>query len=191
MKIKILFDLFIVFFQIGMFTFGGGYAMVPLMCEQVVAKGWLTNSEVLDFIAVSESTPGSFAINTATFIGYSQGGVSGAIVATISCVLPPLIIIMIISSFIHKFLKNKYVKYTLNGIKAVVIGLIFGFVLTLAYESIFPQGLNIQTIDYRSIIIMIIIFTLTKIKKRKFSPIALILISAILGYIFYGLIPMI
>ena len=90
-------ELFLTFFMIGLFTFGGGYAMLPLIQEQVIGKGWMTSEQIVDFIAVSESTPGPFAVNRATFIGTQMGGVLGAVCATLGVVLPSFIIILIVA----------------------------------------------------------------------------------------------
>lgn len=96
----ILVELFITFFKIGLFTFGGGYAMIPMITDEVVAKGWATAQMLTDFIAIAESTPGTFAINTATFIGMEQMGVIGAIFATLGVIMPSFIIILIIAKFL-------------------------------------------------------------------------------------------
>ena len=122
---RTLFELFITFFKLGLFTFGGGYAMIPQIKEQVIEKKkWLTEEEVLEIIAISESTPGPIAINMATFIGYRQKKVLGSLMATLGVVLPSLIIIFIISLFFDEFLANKYVGYAFIGIKACVAFLI-------------------------------------------------------------------
>ena len=122
---KKLIELFLTFFKLGLFTFGGGYAMIPQIKEQVIEKKkWLTEEEVLEIIAISESTPGPIAINMATFIGYRQKKVLGSLMATLGVVLPSLIIIFIISLFFDAFLANKYIAYAFIGIKACVAFLI-------------------------------------------------------------------
>ena len=122
---KKMIELFITFFKLGLFTFGGGYAMIPQIKEQVIEKKkWLTEEEVLEIIAISESTPGPIAINMATFIGYRQKKVLGSLAATLGVVLPSLIIIYIISLFFDAFLSNQYVNYAFVGIKACVAFLI-------------------------------------------------------------------
>ena len=99
----ILLDLFLTFFKIGAFTFGGGYAMLPLIQEEVIANGWLAEKEIINFIAVSESTPGPFAINISTYIGSEMAGILGAICATLGVILPSLIIIILVAKFFEKF----------------------------------------------------------------------------------------
>ena len=103
----IFLDLFFTFFKIGAFTFGGGYAMLPLIQEEVLRKNWATSSELIDFIAVSESTPGPFAVNISTFIGTQMGGFLGSVCATLGVVLPSFIIILIVAQVFEKF-KTKY-----------------------------------------------------------------------------------
>lgn len=192
----ILFELFYVFFFIGLFTIGGGYAMIPMIKDEVVARGWMTMEELLNFFAIAESTPGPFAVNTATLVGFSQAGIVGSIVATLSVVLPSFIIILIIAKFITNFLKYKEVKWALDGVKPIIVGLIIGVVINLVVNNIFGLAsildvfkttIDIKTIDYMSLIIMIAMFLL-KMKFKKLNPIYMIIISAILGIVIYGLI---
>jgi len=179
----ILIDLFITFFKIGLFTIGGGYAMIPMIKSEVVDKGWITQEVLLDYLAISESTPGPFAINIATFIGESQSGVLGAIVATLAVVLPSFIIILIVSHFVNKFLTNKYVQAALNGVKPVVIGLILSVAMLLIISGIFINGFS-NPIDIKALLIMLCIIILLRFKKTS-NPIMLIVISALLGIILY------
>lgn len=117
--------LFLVFFKIGAFTFGGGYAMVPIIQSEVAEKrGWIKNEDILDILAISESTPGPIAINSATFVGYQVAGVFGSVMATLGVVLPSLIVISVISYFFRQFLEFKVVKYAFFGIRAGVLALI-------------------------------------------------------------------
>ncbi|HRT69484.1 MAG TPA: chromate transporter [Bacilli bacterium] len=192
----ILLELFYVFFFIGLLTIGGGYAMIPMIKDEVVARGWMTMEELLNFFAIAESTPGPFAVNTATMVGFSQAGIVGAIVATLSVVLPSFIIILIIAKYITNFLKYKQVKWALDGVKPIVVGLIVGVVLNLIVNDVlgltmvldlFNKSLVIETVDYMSLIIMIAMFLL-KMKFKKLSPIFMIIISAVLGIIIYGFI---
>lgn len=188
----ILVTLFLTFFKIGAVTFGGGYAMIPLIREDVIANGWLTEEAFLNFIAVAESTPGPIAINMATFIGSSQFGFLGALVATLGVVLPSFIIILLIVAVFHNVLKLAGVKAGLNGIKPVVAGLITGTGLTMTLTAI----LGVKTIDsqisfdYRALIIFCSValasFIYKKLAKKNASPILLIILSAILGIILYS-----
>lgn len=180
------------FFKIGLFTIGGGYAMIPMIEEQAIAHGWITELELLDFLAVSESTPGPFAVNIATFIGFNQGGIIGAIFTTIAVITPSFIIILLIAKFLTSFADNKTVQGILSGIKPIVVGLLIGVVLNLIFKGITTDSFDInnfslQQIDFRVIIIIVIILTISRIFK-KINPIFLILISGALGYLFYGLL---
>lgn len=124
-RLKLLFSLFFAFFKIGLFTFGGGYAMIAVIERELIErKKWIEHEEFMDVIAIAESTPGPLAINSATYIGYKLGGVFGAMCATFGVVLPSFIIIFIVSLFFDTFLQFKYVQYAFNGIQAGVAFLI-------------------------------------------------------------------
>ena len=131
-KLKNIFLLFAKFFKIGLFTFGGGYAMLSLIHAEVVSNmKWIDDDEMINLIVIAESTPGVLAINTATFVGYKIAGVAGSALATIGVSLPSLIIISIISLFFDEFKNFKYVEYAFNGIRAGVVLLIINAVLKL------------------------------------------------------------
>ena len=183
----ILFDLFITFFQIGLFTIGGGYAMIPLITEKVLTKGWETEERLIDYIAVAESTPGPFSINTATFVGMGQYGVLGAVMTLLGLILPSFIIILIIAKFLTRFIEYKGVAAALKGLNPAAIGLILAAAVSIGMTSF-----NIKfTLDfYRHIhlpelIIFAIVFGLSRIKKLKFNSYKIIIASAVLGIIFY------
>lgn len=190
----ILLDLFITFFKLGLFTFGGGYAMIPLLTDEVLSHGWLAQEEIMNFIAVAESTPGPIAINMATFIGSSQAGFWGAVLATLGVVLPSFIIIVLIASVVTGLMKYGGVKGFLSGVRPVVIGLILATGVGMLITVIL--GLNHVgqqvAFDWKALVILSIIavtnFIYKKFKKKALSPILLILISAVLGILFYGLI---
>lgn len=185
----ILLEIFWTFFKIGLFTIGGGYAMIPLIAQEVVAKGWMNESMLVDFLAISESTPGPLAVNTATMVGFNLYGVLGAGVATLGVVLPSFIIILIISKFLANFTKNKFVKGALSGVKPVVIALIFSTAFSLIWVGIFKSDLwQITQFDYKALIIMVVGFIMLRFKKTK-NPILIIGCGAVLGLIFYGLLP--
>ena len=175
------------FFKIGLFTIGGGYAMIPMMKSEVVGIGWLTEGELLDFMAISESTPGPFAINIATFVGFNEAGVLGALCSTLGVILPSFIIILIVAHVVNKFLKNKYVSYALTGVRPVVVGLILAVAIGLVYSGVLLNHFDLSNISFSALIIMVISFTLSRFKKLK-NPILLILISAVLGILLYGVI---
>ena len=180
-------QLFIEFFLIGLFTFGGGYAMIPLVRETVLENGWLTEAQFYDFIGVCESTPGPIAVNMATFIGSDQAGVFGSICATLGVVLPSFIIILIIAMISGKFLKNKYVQRALKGIKAVVLGLIISTGIIFIIKTFGFVSLNEFNFNLISTIILVLLFIIyygySFIRKKKINAILLIGISAVLGII--------
>ena len=179
--------LFWEFFKIGLFSFGGGYAMIPLMKDACLKQNWIDEDMLLNYIGVSESTPGPIAINMSTFIGASQGGILGAIIATLGTVLPSFIIILIIAILLKNFIKNQYVQATLKGMRPVVIGLIIftGISLLLSVIHVYPRKANIS---YLSIIIIAVLFITSfiykKIKKRSIPSIFIIIIAGILGLFF-------
>ncbi len=189
----LLLDLFLTFFKIGIVSFGGGYAMIPLLTDEVLANAWLTSEEIMNFIAVAESTPGPIAINMATFIGATKGGILGALMATFGVVLPSFIIILIIASVIKGLLKFAGVKAFLNGLRPVVVGLILGTAIIMFLTVILSLEKVSDGIvfDWKTLVIFAISasvhFIYKKLRKKAISPIFLILISALLGMIFYGL----
>lgn len=179
-KENITISLFLTFLKIGLFTFGGGYSMIALIEKEIVdKKKWLTHNELLDIIAIAESTPGPIAINCATYIGYKTKGMLGSILSTIAVVIPSFIIITIISLFLKQFLEIKYIAYAFKGIGAGVIYLILraGFKMFKELEkTIFNLMLFFITL------ILMIFFSIFSI---KFSSIYFILISAVIGLIGY------
>lgn len=125
-------SLFLTFLKIGAFTFGGGYAMVPLIQKEVTEKNeWISDEEMLDVIAIAESTPGPIAVNTATFVGYKIAGFWGAFVSTLGVILPPFVIISLISGFLWQFREIKAVSYAFIGIRAGVLALIVKALISL------------------------------------------------------------
>ena len=185
--------LFLTFFEIGLFTFGGGYAMISLMRDKALALGWLTEEELLNMIAVSESTPGPIAVNMATFVGSTQGGVLGSLMATLGVVLPSFIIILLISAVVRNFLKYSGVQAFLRGVRPCVVALILTTAITLTLSTLlgFTDIKGGVTPDIRGIIILAILVAFAlgfkKIKKKKPSPIFMILISAGLGMLLYSI----
>ena len=132
MKLRRCWELFCTFLKIGGFTFGGGYAMIPLIQKEAVErKGWITDDDILEIIAIAESTPGPVAINSATFVGYRTAGFWGAFCATFGVVLPSFVIILLISYVLRQFQQIKAVKYAFNGIRAGVLALLFKALWTM------------------------------------------------------------
>lgn len=176
-------DLFWTFFKLGLFTFGGGYAMIPQIKEIVVEKKkWATLDDVLDIIAIAESTPGPIAINMATYIGYKQGKFWGSVCSTLGVVLPSLIIIFIISLFFEQFLSLVYVQYAFVGIKCAVAFLI----IKAGIEMFIKMKKNVLNLVLFFVVLSIlIVFELT---STSFSSIYLILIGGTIGIIVNALI---
>ena len=175
-------ELFITFFKIGAFTFGGGYAMLPLIQEEVLSKGWATEAEIVDFIAVSESTPGPFAINMSTYIGTDEAGVLGAFFATLGVVLPSFIIILIVAKCYEKFQSSKIVRGCMSGLKPAVVGLIGAAVVSIAGTVLFPSGLTMAVFSGINFYISLAIFAVMAILAfKKVHPILIIALSAVTG----------
>lgn len=173
-------ELFLTFFRIGLFTFGGGYAMLPLIQETVLTKGWIENTQLINFIAVSESTPGPFAINMSTYIGTELAGIFGAFCATLGVVMPSFIVILIVAKFYEKFKNNKTVKGAMSGLKPAVVGLIASAVLSMAKTVFIPAGIVVDFLFIMSAVIFLIMLLLA---LKKIHPIILIVSSAVLGIV--------
>ena len=179
-KAKKVLRLFLVMVKIGLFTFGGGYAMIALLESELVAKrNWLEKDEFLDMVAVAESTPGPVAVNMATFIGYRQGGVAGAAFSTIGVCLPSFLIIFGISFFFDTFLSLSYVSYAFKGIRVCVIYLILssGWKLLKTMERT-PFSLLL----FGTVFSAILVFSLLSV---RFSSVLYILLSALAGFFLY------
>lgn len=178
----IFLDLFLTFFKIGLFTFGGGYAMLPFIQQEALAHAWLTEEEILDFVAVSESTPGPFAINMATFVGVEKAGVPGGIAATLGVVLPSFIVILIVAKCFIAFRNSKWVNAAMSGIRPAAIGLI-GAAVCSVFLSVFVTPVtafaDLISCDY-IVSAVIFAFVLFLLLKKK-SPILGIGIAAAAG----------
>lgn len=184
-------QLFLSFLKIGAVSFGGGYGMISLIREEVLSHAWLTEAELLDFIAVAESTPGPIAVNIATFIGSSQGGFFGAFLATLGVVLPAFIIVLLIAAFAKNLFKREGVAASISAIRPAISAMVLATALCMLALLFlgFENVESIPRVDYFAIIIMavLILFSvlLKKIFKKNATPIMLILISAALGMIMY------
>lgn len=174
-------ELFMTFFKIGLFTFGGGYAMISQIKEAVVEKKkWLSDDELMEIITIAESTPGPIAINLATFVGYKRKGVKGSIAATLGVVLPSFIILYIISLFLDSFMENRYVAYAFSGIKCAVAFLILKAGIDLFMKlpkKIIPMAV------FSVIFIVMIIFDILSV---SFSSIIFIILGGLSGIILYS-----
>lgn len=181
-KSKILLEMFLIMFKIGLFTFGGGYAMLALLENEFVEKRkWLEKEEFLDMVAIAESTPGPIAINSATYIGYKRCGVLGSAAATLGVVMPSFIIIFIISIFLDAFLQFELVAYAFRGIQAGVVYLILSSGLKML-KGLKKNPMSIAILC--TVLVLMVSFSLFAI---KFSAIIFILISAVIGLLVFGI----
>ena len=214
-------QLFFSFLMIGTVSFGGGYGMISLIRETVLSYGWLSEEEFLNFIAISESTPGPLAVNMATFIGSSQGGILGSFFATLGVVMPSFFIILLIAALLKNFMKYAGVQAFLSGIRPCVVAMILSTAVTMGLGTLFSVrsvddigsllnlGLSSEAVspyssatgslssgavvpDYKGIFIfvfLIVIHVLWKhFRKKTISPILMLLLSAGLGLVVYGVL---
>ena len=187
-------ELFLTFLMIGAVTFGGGYAMLPMIQEQVGLR-WgdvISQEALVDFVAVSESTPGPFAINMATYVGSAVGGqnggvlmsIFGAFCATMGVVLPSFVIILIVARCYEKFKENKIVKGCMTGLKPAVVGLIGGAVLSVVLTVFFPAGFTLSVVADPAFYVSLGIFiAMVILAFKKVHPIIIICLSAVIGIV--------
>ena len=170
---KTLFKMFLTFARIGGFTFGGGYAMLPMLQREVVEKyKWATNDELLDYYAIGQCTPGVIAVNTATFIGYKLKGIPGAIFATLGVVTPSMIIIGLIAAFISNFRDLEVVQWAFSGVRAAVVALILSAVIKIGKKSI---------VDIFTALIFVVVAVLSFV--TDLSPVIFVVTAAVCGLI--------
>jgi chromate transporter len=183
-----------IFFKIGLFTIGGGYAMLPLMRTELVAAGLMSQAEVTDMVAISQMTPGPFALNAATFAGVKVLGLAGGLVATVAVVLPSLIITTLLARYFFKFEDNVIVKRAMWGLRPVVTGLIASAALAMAVPALLGvetlSGLSwsglLSSVDIPSVVIAVA--SGVTIMKFKVSPIIVILVAGALGVVLFGVL---
>jgi len=173
--------LFWIFFKTGLFTVGGGMAMIPLVQQELVEKGYMTLAQSIDMLSISQMTPGPFAVNCATFAGFNLAGIPGAAIATLGVVLPSMIICLIVARFIFSFCDNPIVRSVLSGIKPVVLALILSGLLSVFRSAILPE-LAFSAIDLPILGIAVVLSLL--MVKTKISPALLILFSGAFGSVF-------
>lgn len=186
--------LFAAFFKIGLFTFGGGYAMLSMILSELCERrGWITEAELMDVAAVAESTPGPIAINSATYIGYKQAGFFGALAATLGVVLPSFVIILVIAALIRNFLQYAGVQAFLSGVRPCVVAMILATAVTMGLKSLvqFQRWGDRFTPDWKSLAIFALLWAVhlfwKKTRKKAPSPMAMIGLSALMGILFFGL----
>ncbi|MBQ9842920.1 MAG: chromate transporter [Oscillospiraceae bacterium] len=184
----ILWELFLGFLEVGCFSFGGAYAAIPLIQDVVLRYGWLDEETLLYFIGVCESTPGPIMINLATYVGSSQAGILGSLLATFAVVLPAFLIILGVVAIMDKFMRNPYVKAIMSGLKPGVIGVILATGVTLILGNVAVEG----KVDVQALILTVLLgilnFGSRIVRKKKIAPIPLIGISALLGILVCGIL---
>jgi len=173
--------LFWIFFKTGLFTVGGGMAMIPLVQQELVERGYITLAQSIDMIAISQMTPGPFAVNCATFAGFNLAGIPGAVIATLGIVLPSMILCLLVARFFFRFCDNQIVKSVLSGIKPVVLALILSGLFSVFRSAILP-ALAFSAIDLPVLGIALVLSLL--MVKTKISPALLVLLSGAFGAVF-------
>lgn len=181
-------SLFWEFLRIGTFAFGGAYGAIPLIQESVLRNSWMDETMFANIIAISESTPGPIMVNIATYVGNSQGGIGGAVIATVGVVLPSFIIILLVTMYLRSWSKNNKIQAALKGIKPCLMGIILATGVFMALSSVLGTPQNVS-FDLSALLILIVLVILVtgyqSVRKKTFSPILLIVLSAILGVLFY------
>ncbi|NLC67441.1 MAG: chromate transporter [Clostridiaceae bacterium] len=195
--IKVYLTLLLIFFKIGLFSFGGGYAMIPMIQREIESQGWLTTQEFVDVIVIAEMTPGPIAINSATFVGFKVAGVPGGVFATLGVSLPSIILVMFVSRFFFKYENHPIKEAIFYGVRPAITGLIFSAAITVAGTALFRTnpldlvGKNVssilEVIKPGSIIISIIALFL--LARKKVHPIVVIMLSGIMGILLYHVLP--
>ena len=175
-------ELFLIFFKIGAFTFGGGYAMLPLIQQEVLSHNWMDLEQLVNFVAVSESTPGPLAVNLASFVGAETGGLLGAGCATIGVVLPSFLIILLVARFYAAFRSSAIVSGAMGGLRPAVIGMIGAAVVSVGQTVFLPEGLAAVT-AYPLVCSLTIFVLMAVLTYKKLHPIVIILLSALLGIV--------
>ena len=182
-------ELLLGFLKVGCFAFGGAYGAIPLIRDVVLSYGWLDDEALTYMIAVSESTPGPIMVNMATYIGSSQAGLFGAVIATLAVVLPSFLVILLVTVLLKTALKNKYVQAILRGLKPCVIGIVLATGINMVVTNCVGE-IRSPRPDFRSVVITCLLvgctFACQRLKHKNLSPIALIVISAICGALVYA-----
>ena len=185
-----LLNLMIGFLEVGLFAFGGGYAAVPLIREVVLSYGWLEQDMLTNMIAVSESTPGPIMVNLATYVGSTQAGVTGALIATTAVILPSFIIVLMFVMMEKKLLKNRYIQAALSGVKPCIIGIIGAtgaYMILRHIFTAFPGGPADGTAAAVTAVLAAVYFGSKKVTAKGISPVAFLVIAALAGVLVYGI----
>ena len=179
-------ELFLGFLYVGCFAFGGAYGAIPLIRDVVLNYGWLAEEELTYMIAVSESTPGPIMVNLATYVGSTQAGLLGSLLATTAVVIPSFVIMLLITAVLKHAIKHPVVQAVLRGMKPCIIGIILATGLYMMVSHCFGAGgIDIRAL-IMTVILAVILYVLPRFKVKKPSPILLIVISACIGVVVYG-----
>jgi chromate transporter len=187
-------QLFLTFLKVGAFAFGGGYAMLSLIGDSVLKYGWMTEAELLNFVGVETVIPGPIAVNMATYIGYEQGGLLGAVLATVGVVLPSFIVILIVAALIKNLLKYPPVRTFIASMRPALGGLILSVAVTMALTVFFGidtvKNVNFS-FDPRTLAVLAAVVAVPlvwkRFRKKEFSSILLVVISGVLGMVLFGI----
>lgn len=187
-------QLFLTFLKVGAFAFGGGYAMLSLIGDSVLKYGWMTEAELLNFVGVETVIPGPIAVNMATYIGYEQGGLLGAVLATVGVVLPSFIVILIVAALIKNLLKYPPVRTFIASMRPALGGLILSVAVTMALTVFFGidtvKNINFS-FDPRTLAVLASVVAVPlvwkRFRKKEFSSILLVVISGVLGMVLFGI----
>lgn len=177
----ILFQLFFAFFKIGLFTIGGGYAMLTIIQQEIIRYGWMTRGEFVDIIGIAEMTPGPIAVNAATFVGYRSAGVIGAVIATSAVVLPSLISVLIVARVWEKYKSSRGVQGMFAGVRPVVVGLVGAAAVMVAQASL--QTLTGLGLRFGTLVLAAASFA--GVYFKKWDPIKILLAAALLGLLIF------
>jgi chromate transporter len=187
-------QLFLTFLKVGAFAFGGGYAMLSLIGDSVLKYGWMTEAELINFVGVETVIPGPIAVNMATYIGYEQGGLLGAVLATVGVVLPSFIVILIVAALIKNLLKYPPVRTFIASMRPALGGLILSVAVTMALTVFFGidtvKNVNFS-FDTRTLAVLAAVVAVPlvwkRFRKKEFSSILLVVISGVLGMVLFGI----
>lgn len=192
----IFLEMYIRFFLVGLFAVGGGLATLPFLADMAETTGWFTQADISNMVAISESTPGPLGINMATYVGFQTGsqfgivgGLVGAVIAPMGVITPSIIVILIVAKVLMKFRSSKYVEYVFYGLRAASLGLVAAAFLGVAELAFYSGEVFAETgdifaaVNYKSIILSVLIFILIK-KFKKLHPVSVVLLSAVIGMVF-------
>lgn len=182
-----LWPLFTTFFQIGLFSIGGGYAIIPLIQERVVeTHAWLSQQAFTDIISISQMTPGPLAVNTSTFVGMQIAGIPGAIIATVGSVISGIAISVTLYHVLHKYQGSAYILEVLNGLKAASLGLIVSAAATILLLTLIGTAVVSEAADIDWLSMAVFLGALVALRKWKFNPILVMVVTGVIGMVAMG-----